>query len=446
MDPSTSYVASNYFADFGLVLFALFLVLLNGFFVAAEFAIVKLRATKVDALAEKNGWRGHILRTVHNQLDAYLSACQLGITLASLGLGWVGEPAFAHLLEPLLAGIGIESPKLIHGIAFFTAFFIISYLHIVVGELAPKSWAIRKPELLSLWTAAPLYLFYWAMYPAIFLLNASANAILRVAGQGEPGPHHEHHYSRDELKLILHSSRASDPSDQDMRVLASAVELGELEVVDWANSREDLVSLPLTATLDEVFSVFRRHKYSRYPVYDDSSGEYVGVLHIKDLLLHLSLLEMLPSALKLAELMHPIERVGRHMPLSSLLEQFRIGGSHFALVEEADGKVIGYLTMEDVLEALVGDIQDEHRKAERGILAYQPGKLLVRGDTPLAKVERLLGVDLDHVEAETLAGLIYETLKRMPEEEEVLEVDGLRIIVKKMKGPKIVLAKVLKLD
>ncbi|NMY52059.1 hemolysin family protein [Pseudomonas sp. WS 5011] len=446
MDPSTSYVASNYFADFGLVLFALFLVLLNGFFVAAEFAIVKLRATKVDSLAEKNGWRGHILRTVHNQLDAYLSACQLGITLASLGLGWVGEPAFAHLLEPLLAGIGIESPKLIHGIAFFTAFFIISYLHIVVGELAPKSWAIRKPELLSLWTAAPLYMFYWAMYPAIFLLNASANAILRVAGQGEPGPHHEHHYSRDELKLILHSSRASDPSDQDMRVLASAVELGELEVVDWANSREDLVSLPLTAALDEVFSVFRRHKYSRYPVYDDNSGEYVGVLHIKDLLLHLSLLEMLPSALKLADLMHPVERVGRHMPLSSLLEQFRMGGSHFALVEEADGKVIGYLTMEDVLEALVGDIQDEHRKAERGILAYQPGKLLVRGDTPLAKVERLLGVDLDHVEAETLAGLIYDTLKRMPEEEEVLEVDGLRIIVKKMKGPKIVLAKVLKLD
>ncbi len=446
MDPSTSYVANSYFADFGLVLFALFLVLLNGFFVAAEFAIVKLRATKVDALAAKNGWRGHILRTVHNQLDAYLSACQLGITLASLGLGWVGEPAFAHLLEPLLGAIGIESPKLVHGIAFFTAFFIISYLHIVIGELAPKSWAIRKPELLSLWTAAPLYLFYWAMYPAIFLLNASANAILRIAGQGEPGPHHEHHYSRDELKLILHSSRASDPSDQDMRVLASAVELGELEVVDWANSREDLVSLPLTAALDEVFSVFRRHKYSRYPIYDDTSGEYVGVLHIKDLLLHLSLLEMLPSALKLAELMHPIERVGRHMPLSNLLEQFRQGGSHFALVEEADGKVIGYLTMEDVLEALVGDIQDEHRKAERGILAYQPGKLLVRGDTPLAKVERLLSVDLDHVEAETLAGLIYDTLKRMPEEEEVLEVDGLRIIVKKMKGPKIVLAKVLKLD
>lgn len=445
MDASSGFTAASYFADLGLILFALLLVLLNGFFVAAEFAMVKLRGTRVEAIAEQHGWRGHILRTVHNQLDAYLSACQLGITLASLGLGWVGEPAFAHLLEPLFAWAGIDSPKLLHGAAFFTAFFIISYLHIVVGELAPKSWAIRKPELLSLWTAAPLYAFYWLMYPAIYLLNASANGILRIAGQGEPGPHHEHHYNRDELKLILHSSRARDPSDQGMRVLASAVELGELEVADWANSREDLIYLPSTAALDEVFSLFRRHKYSRYPVLDESSGEFVGVLHIKDLLLHLSLLEMLPSAFKLSELLHPLERISRHMPLSALLEQFRKGGSHFALVEEADGKVIGFLTMEDVLEALVGDIQDEHHKTERGILAYQPGKLLVRGDTPLFKIERLLGIDLDHVEADTLAGLVYEALNRVPEEEEVIEAEGLRIIVKKMKGPKILLAKVLRL-
>lgn len=446
MDPSSSLSTSALFADFGLVLFALFLVLLNGFFVAAEFSMVKLRSTKVEAIAEQHGWRGHILRTVHNQLDAYLSACQLGITLASLGLGWVGEPAFAELLTPVLSAIGIESQKLVHGISFFVAFFIISYLHIVVGELAPKSWAIRKPELLSLWTAVPLYAFYWLMYPAIYLLNASANAILRFAGQGEPGPHHEHHYSRDELKLILHSSRARDPSDQDMRVLASAVEMGELEVVDWANSREDLVHLPLNAKLDEVFTLFRRHKYSRYPVYDEASGSFVGVLHIKDLLLQLSLFEMLPSKFNLADLMRPIERVTKHMPLSELLETFRKGGAHFALVEEADGKVVGFLTMEDVLEVLVGDIQDEHHKAERGVLAYQPGKLLVRGDTPLFKIERLLGIDLDHIEAETLAGLVYESLNRVPEEDEMLETEGLHIIIKKMKGPKIVLAKVLRLD
>ena len=441
MDPSPSYAASTYFADFGMILFALILVLLNGFFVAAEFAMVKLRSTKVEAIAEANGWRGHILRTVHNQLDAYLSACQLGITLASLGLGWVGEPAFAHLLEPLLASLGVESPAVIHGMAFFTAFFIISYLHIVVGELAPKSWAIRKPELLSLWTAVPLYLFYWAMYPAIYLLNASANAILRVAGQGEPGPHHEHHYSRDELKLILHSSRGQDPNDQGMRVLASAVEMGELEVADWANSREDLIYLQHNAPLADILAVIRRHKYSRYPVMN-SNDEFIGVLHIKDLLLELSTLDNLPETFDLEQLTRPLERVSKHLLLSSLLEQFRKGAAHFALVEEGDGKVIGYLTMEDVLEGLVGDIQDEHRKAERGIVAYQPGKLLVRGDTPLFKVERLLGITLEHSEADTLAGLIYETLKRVPEEDEVLEFEGLRITVKKMRGPKIVLAKV----
>ncbi|AYN92899.1 HlyC/CorC family transporter [Pseudomonas luteola] len=445
MDPSPSFDTSVLFADFGLVLFALLLVLLNGFFVAAEFAMVKLRATRVEGLAESHGWRGRILRTVHSQLDAYLSACQLGITLASLGLGWVGEPAFAELLEPLLRMAGVDTPELVHGIAFFTAFFIISYLHIVVGELAPKSWAIRKPDLLSLWTAVPLYLFYWLMYPAIWLLNASANAILRIAGQGSSNGDHEHHYSRDELKLILHSSRALDPTDQGMRVLASAVELEELEVVDWANSREDLIYLDHTASLEEILTIIRRHKYSRYPVYNEEENVFIGVLHIKDLLLAIAGLDSQAESFELDELIHPLERVSKHMPLSRLLEQFRQGGAHFVLVEEADHKVVGFLTMEDVLEVLVGDIQDEHRKAERGVLAYQPGKLLVRGDTPLFKIERLLHIDLDHVEADTMAGLVYDSLKRVPEEDEVLEAEGLRIIIKKMKGPKIILAKVIKL-
>jgi len=343
-----------------------------------------------------------------------------------------------------MAAVGIQSQAVVHGIAFFTAFFIISYLHIVIGELAPKSWAIRKPELLSLWTAAPLYLFYWAMYPAIYLLNASANAILRVAGQGEPGSHHEHHNSREELKLILHSNRALDPANQDIKVLASAVEMSELEVADWANSREDLVQLEHCASLAEILDVIRRHKYSRYPVYDSEQGDYIGLLHIKDLLLALASDDQLAQHFVLSDILRPLERVPRYLPLNVLLEQFRQGGAHFVLVEEGDHKVVGFLTMEDVLEVLVGDIQDEHRKTERGILAYQPGKLLVRGDTPLFKLERLLGIDLDHIEADTLAGLIYETLKRVPEENEELLVDDLQIVVKKMRGPKIVLAKVLK--
>jgi CBS domain containing-hemolysin-like protein len=249
----------------------------------------------------------------------------------------------------------------------------------------------------------------------------------------------------DELKLILHSSRALDPTDLGMQVLASAVELEELEVVDWANSREDLIYLEHDASLEDVLTIIRRHKYSRYPVYSEAENAFIGVLHIKDLLLAIAGLDAHTESFELEDLIHPLERVSKHMPLSKLLEQFRQGGAHFALVEEADHKVVGFLTMEDVLEVLVGDIQDEHRKAERGVLAYQPGKLLVRGDTPLFKIERLLHIDLDHVEADTMAGLIYDSLKRVPEEDEVLEAEGLRIIIKKMKGPKIVLTKVVKL-
>lgn len=187
---------------------ALFLVALNGFFVAAEFGLVKLRATRVKTLARKHGLRGRILGIVHGRLDAYLSACQLGITLASLGLGWVGEPAFAQLLGPLLDLIGVESERVVHLISLVFAFSLISFLHIVVGELAPKSMAIRQSEKVGLWVALPLYAFYWAMYPAIWVLNNSANAVLRLAGlSADHGS--DAHYSTDELKLILRSRRST---------------------------------------------------------------------------------------------------------------------------------------------------------------------------------------------------------------------------------------------
>jgi len=427
----------QFLANSSLILLALFLVLLNGFFVAAEFALVKLRATKAQDLAQKHGLRGRILLKVHSKLDAYLSACQLGITLASLGLGWVGEPAFAHLLTPFLQLIGIKSAEIIHTAAFIAAFSLISFLHIVVGELAPKSWAIRRTEQLALALAAPLYAFYWLMYPAIWLLNASSNAILRVIKQDHTNG--EEAYSREELKLILHGSRTHPK--QDLQVVAQAVELSELEAVDWANSREDLITLNLDMDQAQMAQIFRRHKYSRYPVFDEQEGKFVGLLHIKDWLD--GLLDK-SAEFNLSENLHPLEFINRTLPLPDLLEKFRLGQSHFALVVEADNKVIGYLTMEDVLEALVGDIQDEHKKAQRSVVVYKPGKLLARGDTPLFKLERLLGINLEQIEAETLAGMIYEQLKRLPDEDEIIEILDLRIIIKKMRGPKIVLAKVVK--
>ncbi|MER2626926.1 MAG: CNNM domain-containing protein, partial [Accumulibacter sp.] len=195
--------------NFLWVVAALLLVALNGFFVAAEFGLVKLRQTRVRSIAKLHGWRGRILSTVHSHLDAYLSACQLGITLASLGLGWIGEPAFARLLEPVFGWLNVTSPELIHVVSVIFAFSVITFLHIVVGELAPKSLAIRRPEWISIWTATPLYSFYWLMYPAIWLLNASAIGVLRLAGL-DGGHGHETSYSAEEIKLIVRGSHPTE--------------------------------------------------------------------------------------------------------------------------------------------------------------------------------------------------------------------------------------------
>src|SRR5690554_3454830 len=269
-----------------LIVFALLLVLLNGFFVAAEFGLVKLRPTRVRAIAKSLGWRGRMLAKVHVQLDAYLSACQLGITLASLGLGWVGEPAFAAILEPFLMHIGITNPKLIHGIAFFIAFFTISYLHIVIGELVPKSMAIRTSERVALWTAAPLYGFYWLMYPAIWLLNKSANQVLSYF-RLQSGDGHDNHYSSEELKLILRSSSPSEKfSRAEWRILAQAIDFRELNVSDLMRPFHEAISLYEDDTPEENLERIAQHRYSRYPLVD-KDGKIAGIIHIKDVFIAL---------------------------------------------------------------------------------------------------------------------------------------------------------------
>ncbi len=214
----------------------------TAFFVAAEFGLVKLRVTRVKAIAKVYGWRGRILQTVHGDLDAYLSACQLGITLASLGLGWIGEPTFAGLLQPALSAIGIDNDRVVHAVAFFFAFFIISYLHIVVGEQAPKSMAIRVPEIVSIWTAIPLYAFYWLMFPAIWVVNHSSKWILGKVGL-DVGPH-DAGYSSEELKMILRTSHSDeDFTTDEWRVLAQALDFRDLEVADLMRPFREAVTL-----------------------------------------------------------------------------------------------------------------------------------------------------------------------------------------------------------
>ncbi|MEO5558202.1 MAG: hemolysin family protein [Dokdonella sp.] len=410
---------------------ALALVLLNGLFVAAEFALVKLRQTQAATLAASHGWRGRILASVHGRLDAYLSACQLGITLASLALGWIGEPAFARLLEPAFVRLGI-SAETTQIVALVIAFTLISYLHIVLGELAPKSLALRRPERISLWTAVPLYAFYWAMYPAIWLLNASANHILRTFGLGAGTHGDEHNYSREELKLIVHAQRASRTGEE-YSMMKHALDLPELVVGDVLRTRDQLASLRDGMGRDEVLAEFHRTRYSRYPWFDADGDHVRGILRVKDLLHAIAEHGEIGDVVSL---LRPPILLPLHTPVLDVLKRFRAGDTHLALGIEDSGRVAGFFTLEDILEVLVGDIEDEH--ARSGSLAVRgpvAGEFTISGGTPIYRLERLLERDIDApADVNSVGGLIIHRLERLPVEGETLSFDGFDLTVRTMQG------------
>ncbi|MBN3757552.1 HlyC/CorC family transporter [Paraburkholderia sp. Tr-20389] len=428
---------------------ALFLVALNGFFVAAEFGLVKLRQTRVQTLAEKHGLRGKLLAKVHGRLDAYLSACQLGITLASLGLGWIGEPAFAELLNPVFHLLGIQNEQLIHGISLFFAFSCISFLHIVVGELAPKSLAIRQAEQISLWCAMPLYGFYWAMYPAIWVLNTSANAVLRVAGlAADHGG--DTHYSTDELKLILRGRHASVTNELDApknaysqdewNTIAHSLDFSRMTVSDLMRPAHELVSLRRDLSWRDNMQIVARHRFSRYPLLEDATGERVaGTIHLKDLLLARHAGSTLDD---LSRYVRPVQYVKPDMPALELFRRFRKGAPHLALVGKKNAKPIGFLTLDNLLGALVGQIHDEFRQGDADWTRMDDGTLMGKGSLPVVSLERALGIDIDEGSAESVGGLVINALADLPEEGQRVEFDRFDVVVKRMKGPRIVLVRV----
>ncbi|MBK4733192.1 hemolysin family protein [Noviherbaspirillum pedocola] len=427
-----------------LVVLALLLVALNGFFVAAEFALVKMRQTRVRAIAKTQGVRGRLLARVHGQLDAYLSACQLGITLASLGLGWIGEPAFADLLSGAFTALGVTSQQIIHGVSFFFAFFVISFLHIVVGELAPKSMSIRYPEHIGLWTATPLYGFYWLMYPIIWILNASANGVLRLFGL-HASPGHDAQYSADELKLILRSSRSGSKFNRDeWNVLAQTLDFGELEVSDLMRPIHEIASLRRGRALEENLATVYRTRYSRYPYFAENGVDVLGVIHLKDLFLAE---QDGKRVTELDSFLRPVVHVSPRMPAVELMRRFRTGAPHFAVVGRKGQKPVGFLTLDNLLGALVGEIRDEFRQSDNDWTRLDDGTLMGKGSLPIFTLERALGIDVENEEvdleeADSVGGLIMEKLGEIPREGQKIAFSQFDLVVKKMNGPRIVLVRV----
>jgi CBS domain containing-hemolysin-like protein len=420
------------------LLAAVALVLVNGFFVAAEFALVRLRQTRVKGIERRFGLRGRVLARVHAKLDAYLSACQLGITLASIGLGWIGEPAVAGLVTPVLSEFGVTSPRMVHGTSFLVAFFLISYLHIVIGEMAPKSLALRRAELLALWTAPPLYVFYWSMWPAIWVLNRSANWILSVVGLSSMHSL-DSTYTTDEIKLILRSSSGRLSRDE-LRILAHALDFETLTVAELKRPAGEMVSLYADQGLPSNLETIRTHRYTRYPLFTRSDGDLIGLIHLKDLLTRLPTDN---SALDLKKVARAPFRVAEAMPAVQLLRRFREGYPHFAIVLDGGGHISGFITLDNLLSVLVGEISDEFRQSQSDWIQQEDGTLLGKASLSVFSLERALGMDIDDHGADSIGGLLHWKLERLPEEGERVDFDRFSIVVRKMRGPRIQLIKVI---
>ena len=424
-----------------LIIAAFFLVVLNGFFVAAEFSLVKLRQTRVRAIVKTHGLRGRILGIVHRQLDAYLSACQLGITLASLGLGWIGEPAFASLLEPLFALLGVSSPELIHGVSFIFAFFLISYLHIVVGELAPKSMAIRSAEKVGLLCAMPLYGFYWLMYPLIWILNHSANWLLRVLGMGNASGQ-DAQYSSDELKLILRTNHKGGKfTTAEWNVLAQTLDFGELKVAELMRPSNEIIGLHKNLSMKENLETIYRNRFSRYPYFDEEQN-VIGLIHLKDLFMAQQDGQVIDS---FESYLRPVQYIPQSLSALELFRRFRTGSPHFAIIGKKGQPPQGFITLDNLLGVLVGEIRDEFRHSNHEWTVQEDGTLLGKGSLPIVTLEHMLGVDIeveDDEDVDSVGGLVMEKLGEIPREGQKIEFNAFDVVVKRMKGPRIVLVKV----
>lgn len=357
-------------------LLIVFLVLANGFFVAAEFALVKVRASQLRPMAKTGGWRVKFALRATEHLDAALSATQLGITLASLGLGWLGEPIIAHRLEPVLARIGITDAGAISSISFAFGFGLITFLHIVLGELAPKSLAIQRPKAVSINAAAPLMVFYWIFYPFIWLLNGTANRFLRLLGL-EPAGEGEHAFSSEELEYVFSQARHSHPGDALInRLMVRSVRLRTVTAQQVMRAREQVVALWCDKPTAENLRIAQTSGFSRFPVCNGTLDEVKGMLLVREWLWQI---HALGADTSFDPLIRPALTFTVKTPIHTMLELFRTSRSHLAIVIDAEEHMLGIVTFEDVLEEIVGDIRDEFDLGRGPVFEHSETAIVVSG-------------------------------------------------------------------
>ncbi|HET8797009.1 MAG TPA: hemolysin family protein [Thermoanaerobaculia bacterium] len=411
--------------DAWYLFFAFLLVLANGFFVAAEFAIVKVRSTQLTELAEQGSIRAKMARRITRHLDAYLSATQLGITLSSLALGWIGEPAFHHLIEPLFVEFNVPKAAATT-ISATLAFTIISILHIVLGELAPKSVAIQKPVPTSLWIAHLLHAFYVVTYPAIFVLNGVSRLILRTVGIQPTSEHSEAAHSPEELRLILASSeRAGVLSEEKREIIEGVFQFSKRTARQIMVPRTDVVFLSTTRSIEENLETIRTTRHTRYPLCEGALDQTIGLIHVKDLMLA----QLRGPGKTLAELKRDVLFIPENSTVDSLLAQFIESKTHMAIVLDEYGGASGIVSLENITEELFGQIQDEFDRERPEIEPLGSGRYRVRGDYLIEDLADRLKIDLGEPEEETVGGYVAARLGREVRPGDKVELGDLHISI-----------------
>jgi CBS domain containing-hemolysin-like protein len=406
------------------LLVVLLLVLLNGFFVASEFAIVKVRGSHLATIAKAGDPRAAFAHHLTTHLDAYLSATQLGITLASLGLGWIGEPFLAKMLEPLFFRAGITSPAVIGSSSFAIAFATITTLHIVLGELAPKSLAIRKPAPVTLWISRPLHLFYEVFRPAIWMLNGAANFTLKHLFRLEPVNESELAHSEEELRHLLgESADAGQGSrfgkDVAMRALSSTNRV----VREIMTPRGRVVFLETDNTFQENRAIAQKSRHTRFPLCDRHLDNALGLVHIKDLWLAPEGTE--PDLMKVKR---ELASVPEMMPLDRLIAFFKTQRTHLALVLDEFGGAVGIVTLEDAVSELVGDMGDEFDASAPATVRWlNEREFVVPGEAALHDLQDQARLELAgarEADVTTIGGYVTHLLGHLPVRGETIRMDG----------------------
>jgi CBS domain containing-hemolysin-like protein len=415
------------------LLVILFLVFLNGFFVASEFALVKVRSTQLDTLDEADK-KAVLARRLISQLDAYLSATQLGITLASLALGWIGEPYVASLIRPILVHIGISAPGIVHAVSIALGFSIITYLHIVLGEVTPKWLGIQKALAISLWISPPLHLFYTIFRPAIWFLQASATWIMRTVFRTDPVSDTELVHSEEELRVILTENEdPADGTELSNELLINALDFRRRVVRDIMTPRGDVIYLDLQDSFDANVQVAIESGHTRFPLVQGHLDNTVGLIHIKDLMR-----EMKNDRHDLLAIKRELMPVPEFMPLEKLLQQFLAKRSHIALVVDEYGGAVGIVTLDNVVGELVGEIKDEFDLEQvKEFVRLNDEEFVVQGQVVLYELKELANLELENAEVSTIGGYVVQLLGHLPKQGEQVQIDGYLVTITQTDGRRI---------